>query len=342
MGTVLSFSPREKNPPYAVDYGSMDSTSNGRPPVMGVGISQKENNNTAIIPGDGSAKGLKKHSMFLNALSWKKFTGSGASSAASSGKRNKNHHMHTAAATTTTTNGFPLQPLDNVHPMIDNNRNIQNALCHGTKSTTLNEKDLDLASRSGVVVGGSNNNNNAVTANNSFNSRFSSAATSSQLQQQHSSNNLNHHKPLIIPPIRSSQQQQLQGAKLQHLEPLLAPKAVLTSLSLSSTTNSNSANDNNNAVAASTTSTSTDATNNNKSAAPSSTSAAPGKKTVIQASTSELLKCLGNYLYKKCDKLRDFQPGDCIMWLRTVDRSLLLQGWQVRLTRMSGRSVKNF
>jgi cyclin-dependent kinase 5 activator 1 len=53
-----------------------------------------------------------------------------------------------------------------------------------------------------------------------------------------------------------------------------------------------------------------------------------GKKTVIQASTSELLKCLGNYLYKKCDKLRDFQPGDCIMWLRTVDRSLLLQGWQ--------------
>ncbi len=55
-----------------------------------------------------------------------------------------------------------------------------------------------------------------------------------------------------------------------------------------------------------------------------------GKKTVIQASTSELLKCLGNYLYKKCDRLRDFQPGDCIMWLRTVDRSLLLQGWQVR------------
>lgn len=49
---------------------------------------------------------------------------------------------------------------------------------------------------------------------------------------------------------------------------------------------------------------------------------------MIQASTSELLKCLGHYLYKKCYKLRDFQPGDAIMWLRTVDRSLLLQGWQ--------------
>ena len=63
--------------------------------------------------------------------------------------------------------------------------------------------------------------------------------------------------------------------------------------------------------------------------APSATLA--GKKTVIQASTSELLKCLGHYLYKKCYRLRDFQPGDCIMWLRTVDRSLLLQGWQVIL-----------
>lgn len=62
-----------------------------------------------------------------------------------------------------------------------------------------------------------------------------------------------------------------------------------------------------------------------------------GKKTVIQASTSELLKCLGHYLYKKCYKLRDFQPGDCIMWLRTVDRSLLLQGWQVSAFNIFGK-----
>ncbi|XP_058808885.1 cyclin-dependent kinase 5 activator 1 isoform X2 [Phymastichus coffea] len=52
------------------------------------------------------------------------------------------------------------------------------------------------------------------------------------------------------------------------------------------------------------------------------------RKTVIQASTSELLKCLGVYLHAKCVKLRDFQAGDAVMWLRTVDRSLLLQGWQ--------------
>ena len=73
-----------------------------------------------------------------------------------------------------------------------------------------------------------------------------------------------------------------------------------------------------------------ESTTNNKTALqPPSTAPSSGKKTVIQASTSELLKCLGHYLYKKCYKLRDFQPGDCIMWLRTVDRSLLLQGWQV-------------
>lgn len=52
------------------------------------------------------------------------------------------------------------------------------------------------------------------------------------------------------------------------------------------------------------------------------------KKTVIQASTSELLKCLGEFLCKRCRKLKHFESSDVIMWLRTVDRSLLLQGWQ--------------
>jgi cyclin-dependent kinase 5 activator 1 len=52
------------------------------------------------------------------------------------------------------------------------------------------------------------------------------------------------------------------------------------------------------------------------------------KKTIIQASTSELLKCLGEYLCQRCHRLRHFEAGDAVMWLRTVDRSLLLQGWQ--------------
>ncbi|KAK7473990.1 hypothetical protein BaRGS_00034759 [Batillaria attramentaria] len=52
------------------------------------------------------------------------------------------------------------------------------------------------------------------------------------------------------------------------------------------------------------------------------------RRTVIQASTSELLKCLGEYLKRKCRRLRHFESSDAIMWLRSVDRSLLLQGWQ--------------
>lgn len=52
------------------------------------------------------------------------------------------------------------------------------------------------------------------------------------------------------------------------------------------------------------------------------------RKTVIQASTSELLRCLGEFLCRKCWKLRDIQPADAVLWLRSVDRSLLLQGWQ--------------
>lgn len=53
------------------------------------------------------------------------------------------------------------------------------------------------------------------------------------------------------------------------------------------------------------------------------------EKCGAQASTSELLKCLGMFLHDRCRKLRDFQAGDAVMWLRAVDRSLLLQGWQV-------------
>ncbi|XP_046868481.1 cyclin-dependent kinase 5 activator 1 isoform X2 [Drosophila willistoni] len=52
------------------------------------------------------------------------------------------------------------------------------------------------------------------------------------------------------------------------------------------------------------------------------------RKTVIQASTSELLKCLGIFLQYKCQRLNNFDAGDVVMWLRAVDRSLLLQGWQ--------------
>ncbi|KAK2167810.1 hypothetical protein NP493_1254g00020 [Ridgeia piscesae] len=54
----------------------------------------------------------------------------------------------------------------------------------------------------------------------------------------------------------------------------------------------------------------------------------PAQRTVIQASTSELLRCLGEFLCRRCRRLRHLQANDAVMWLRTVDRALLQQGWQ--------------
>ncbi|VDO50826.1 unnamed protein product [Onchocerca flexuosa] len=51
------------------------------------------------------------------------------------------------------------------------------------------------------------------------------------------------------------------------------------------------------------------------------------RRTIIQASTSELLRGLGQYISKQCN-IRHFEPAQLVIWLRTVDRALLLQGWQ--------------
>lgn len=51
------------------------------------------------------------------------------------------------------------------------------------------------------------------------------------------------------------------------------------------------------------------------------------RKTVLQASTSELLRCLGEFLCRRCWR-SGVRPAEPVLWLRSVDRSLLLQGWQ--------------
>ncbi|XP_019749299.1 cyclin-dependent kinase 5 activator 1b isoform X1 [Hippocampus comes] len=58
--------------------------------------------------------------------------------------------------------------------------------------------------------------------------------------------------------------------------------------------------------------------------------AVPGtpKRVIVQASTSELLRCLGDFLCRRCYRLKHLSPTEPVLWLRSVDRSLLLQGWQ--------------
>ena len=62
-------------------------------------------------------------------------------------------------------------------------------------------------------------------------------------------------------------------------------------------------------------------------AAPLAPPASP-KRVIVQASTSELLRCLGEFLCGRCYRLKHLSPADPVLWLRAVDRSLLLQGWQ--------------
>ncbi len=113
MGTVLSFSPREKNPPYAVaDYansgGSFNNGVNNKfasAAANGGDVNSNHNHNGVVSkPALSSEKAMKKHSVFLNALSWKKFsagmTGGGGETAPSSSKK-AGKEAKAAAATAT-------------------------------------------------------------------------------------------------------------------------------------------------------------------------------------------------------------------------------------------------
>ncbi|XP_076023668.1 cyclin-dependent kinase 5 activator 1-like [Genypterus blacodes] len=60
---------------------------------------------------------------------------------------------------------------------------------------------------------------------------------------------------------------------------------------------------------------------------PSNAAGTP-KRVIVQASTSELMRSLGEFLCRRCWRLKRLSPTDPVLWLRSVDRSLLLQGWQ--------------
>ncbi|NXP46156.1 CD5R2 kinase, partial [Heliornis fulica] len=59
---------------------------------------------------------------------------------------------------------------------------------------------------------------------------------------------------------------------------------------------------------------------------PAAGNRAPGspRRVVVQASTGELLRCLGDFVCRRCYRLKELSPGELISWFRSVDRSLLL------------------
>ncbi|XP_029936900.1 cyclin-dependent kinase 5 activator 1-like [Myripristis murdjan] len=52
------------------------------------------------------------------------------------------------------------------------------------------------------------------------------------------------------------------------------------------------------------------------------------RRVIIQASTGELLRCLGDFMCRRCFKLKELTTGEVILWFRNIDRTLLMQGWQ--------------
>ncbi|XP_061579963.1 cyclin-dependent kinase 5 activator 2b [Cololabis saira] len=61
---------------------------------------------------------------------------------------------------------------------------------------------------------------------------------------------------------------------------------------------------------------------------PSSFSLVSPRRVVIQASTGELLRCLGDFMCRRCYKLKELSSGEVVLWFRNIDRTLLIQGWQ--------------
>ena len=276
MGTVLSISPKNH---YDQDSGG----------------------NTAALKED---KSMKKHGMFFNALSWKKLSSvnhhtssNGVLGNKHGGDRNNQKGVPGGGGGTR-----------DIHPMVDTNKNIANALCHGAKSTTLSEKKLDLVANGGLK--------NAANLENDRNVDNLNQINNNPPNPPNAPNDILPPPPPLPPTVLNKTVQlnqhhhSLQSDNQKYINNGHALQGGIQIIN-----NRNQLTD------------SQPGQGLNPQPPQTTTSS---KKTVIQASTSELLKCLGHYLYKKCYKLRDFQPGDAIMWLRTVDRSLLLQGWQVR------------
>lgn len=68
--------------------------------------------------------------------------------------------------------------------------------------------------------------------------------------------------------------------------------------------------------------------NTNSSIKSIKSSGSTNNKVIIQASTSDLLKCLVIYLNKTFSNFNDFSSNECIQWIRSADKALLIQGWQ--------------
>lgn len=262
MGTVMSFNPRDVR--SSSNFSSVSSQTqqfDSKDAILYPTTRQmdKLNNKSQIATmhdeneKDGQfEKNFRKSSVFINSLSWKRL----------SNPATQKKKMEVQNATISNRVSILRTPLDNVHPMLDNNKNIQKSY-YTLKANDYFEPVLQTK----------------TTVRPPLTLSVTPCVAKSATSYQHRHLEKNH----LIQLQRDQKAQQTD----------------------------NFTRNNNNIVAL-----------NNRQLS-------KVKKTVVQASTSELLRCFGVFLYRRCRRLRDFQAADAVMWLRMVDRSLLLQGWQV-------------
>nr|XP_019549596.1 cyclin-dependent kinase 5 activator 1 [Aedes albopictus] len=255
-------------------------------------IQERNNNNntsntdSARILSEKNAleKNLKKHSLFINALSWKRL-------AASHGKKKLDNQKNKSANLGSATFRTPLT--DTIHPMVDKNKNLQQSQSFTQPISHSNQQLQQIQPQQ-------------------------PAAIQLQQQQQHSHPS---QQTVYFTPGGPKALLALDLVRANNTNPLSQPDKLAPKLPLQLPLPLQPIISQQQAVAV--------AQQQQSQLSQQLHHAGHGpRKTVIQASTSELLKCLGMFLHDRCRKLRDFQAGDAVMWLRAVDRSLLLQGWQ--------------
>lgn len=289
MGTVMSFNPRDvrvsaenkASPRYdyrvedprhhttgkdAILYSTTSRMNvlNNKPHVS---VIREENDDDVI----STEKNFRKSSLFINSLSWKRFSGSTI-------QKKKMDVQNATISNRVSVLRTPL--LDNVHPILDNNKNIQKSYY------TLKTNDyFEPTIRTKTTL------------------RPTLTLTIPQIESTNGIASRNSTKTrLSVGSIQQEGQQNLRQKYDQY-------------------GHKNSGKSNNNHQEVDNIKPLVNNCNKNINHKP--------KKTVVQASTSELLRCFGVFLYRRCRRLKDFQAADAVMWLRMVDRSLLLQGWQV-------------
>ena len=209
-------------------------------------------------------RNFRKSSLFINSLSWKRFSNTAA------------HKKKLEVQNATISNRVSIlrTPLDNIHPVLDNNKNIQkSSQYYSLKSNDYFEPTL---------------------------------RTKTSIRPP---------LTLTVPQIDHKNGIHFVNVEKNHL-PQIQLNPTNSTKKLANWSHNSNSNINTN-------------TNTNSIQQVASKSVKT-KKTVVQASTSELLRCFGVFLFRRCRRLNDFQAADAVMWLRMVDRSLLLQGWQVR------------